>query len=60
MEVPGMSDPYRDAEASLTENLEQRKAELDAIDQTLVPLHERREEVLIAQAWYWGSQFGPR
>ena len=41
-----MSDPYRDAEASLTENLEQRKAELDAIDQTLVPLHERREEVL--------------
>lgn len=41
-----MSDPYRDAEASLTETLEQRKAELDAIDQTLVPLHERREEVL--------------
>jgi hypothetical protein len=41
-----MSDPYRDAEASLTENLEQRRAELDAIDQTLVPLHERREEVL--------------
>lgn len=41
-----MSDPYRDAEASLTENLEQRKAELDAIDQTLIPLHERREEVL--------------
>lgn len=41
-----MSDPYRDAEASLTENLEQRKAELEAIDQALVPLHERREEVL--------------
>jgi hypothetical protein len=41
-----MSDPYRDAEASLTETLEQRKAELDAIDKTLVPLHERREEVL--------------
>jgi hypothetical protein len=41
-----MSDPYRDAEASLTETLEQRKAELDAIDQTLVPLHERRDEVL--------------
>ncbi len=41
-----MSDPYRDAEASLTETLEQRKAELDSIDQTLVPLHERRDEVL--------------
>jgi len=41
-----MSDPYRDAEASLTENLAQRKAELDTIDETLIPLHERREEVL--------------
>lgn len=41
-----MSDPYRDAEASLSESLKARRAELDAIDETLIPLHERREEVI--------------
>lgn len=42
----GMVDPYRDAQTTVAESLAERRAELDRIDEALIPLCERREEVI--------------
>ncbi len=41
-----MSDPYRDAETLLKATLDERRAELQALDEKLIPMHERHEELV--------------